>query len=1712
MPGHWVGGRGSVACPTKGQYIEAKIFDHDGKDQGTIFIEVVRLFGPSSAGRTFVANFVTATDDYYRHWVTTKDGKETVKGGFYHLCRGDPRTCDGGETGGHTVVHLGKWRSWTEAELLSGEATHLDRVAQNLLTHHMKKSPSQPRGRGELPWSKASLDIGGRKRPVGLEKEGLDEEKPAKRKGEPPAKGDAEKISGLKAQLAKLKAQLEEAEGAAKETTSRKRRRSASKAREKQPPKKAKPFEASKGLLKTPRAVVRKDGDTSDEGGDDDEEEEEEEPTDDDEEVSEETPKKKKKKKKRTGSGLRKTKRKPKVRSVKKKKKKSASPGGRDKAGKKAKKVKDRGPFNMDSTAEWDADTEERREKDSLDSSSDSQDFRSAPSSTSHHQKLVRYARRHPGRLAARMLRKMEAATGFGGGAETKTSQKKDPQPVAHMYYLAVLTPGLRDRWTQRTQRELKVSATLLDLLTLNKGAEAADILAQRMKALEKSVQDNNQWRKAKHLELVDQEDVALVDQGEENMMQKEAEREEKTRGNWSHWKDEQTLKEGTLRIDEVGDTLLRALPSLGTKFGTFRHDLQQGEVKKVEASGPAAHDLLPIPLAGVEAAKVSMNRQERSWAVYCCYTLNFWYCTGWDRSSSVEHEGKLNFGQLRFLEFHLVPAIRRMTEGNPTLPPAEELERTLSMKGQDYEGNTWVVMEELDSEKVIPCWPQKEAAAVQPITRFLTGETKRLIEEPQATIVSFDEWPEQVPQSYVRATDSEWEKLVAEGFKRGLFQPCPEGEVLRGPKGEKILNGAGAVPKEKDGKMLQRFISIFCPLNAVSRKVEGEEGTLPYLGQLCLLQVPDEACLLIDSEDLQSAFNLFEMPPGWRGMFCYQKMVRGSCLGLGHEEMTYVALRTIPMGWISAVGVVQAAIRHLAFSIAKLPLEQELQKGVPIPEGDRFLLYLDSVDQLRQVDKAMKSICEGEASEEHKRFSQACQECGLPRNESKSLAGALRGSIQGGELFGDEGVYMLHPKKMQQNIALYGAFDEILAMVGLLPFAFTNLRAAIDSTLHATDASPVGAGSCTATQFKRQPGVSNPNDLTCRVCRRDITEEISRGEEFECPRKCGRHFCSITCYLEHREGCPNGDMVVPTFSERWSGPNAPLTRAMLRQGFDVLSPFDWERPEHHDFFTDKASAKRCAELDDAGKFFGFEHPYRSWVWYLNVMVALAKRPGVFMAVFSNCCYGGERQKWTSLLTNNRALFEALHKPDCPHSDWNDYAPYYEGSRIVYPTEQEAEYPEGLCQAYARACSEGLDLPDLVQHAFQQERLDQLQRELSTYHKCQDATLRLSLASQVLALENLCVPGQEEAHLRWLLAHGHYRGTDVRLSLEHCGAKHLVPYPAGRWVWRELLSFRWKVDGHINVLEAQAFFAHARRILRDPMKHNCRLLIVVDSQVLYYALGKGRSPSTQLNRLLPSSYKRLDRLLSEYIEHLWMDDHPITYAGHLMSGLRRYLPEARWRVPRARQFFTNWQSTHVSKQAAPLPPEVAMAFAGLAIPTRQLPLACMLLLGFLAFLRTGEMANLHPDKVVVDVHEGRILIALPSTKTSRQREETVCVVDHRLAKLVRVSLIALRGQPFWPQSLHSFRATFKAFCEYFELEEFGFTPYSVRRGGASFAFSEGTSFDELLVRGRWQSNRTARLYLDSGRAELIQTRFSSRQRQLISRSVSSLTAHCEQLR
>ena len=267
-------------------------------------------------------------------------------------------------------------------------------------------------------------------------------------------------------------------------------------------------------------------------------------------------------------------------------------------------------------------------------------------------------------------------------------------------------------------------------------------------------------------------------------------------------------LAEGT-SLKSVAGHILASIGELHTKYGRFRKALEKGTMAQ---SSPVGRDLLPVSLDGVERLAEFNDPEVQRWTVLICWSLNFHYCIGWEKATHLEHSRELSPSQRAMVVGHIKPAVERMLVGDPSLP-----------SGYGYDVSTWVVMEQIEAEKVM---------------------------EPH-------EWPDRVPQSYVRATDEEWEKVVKAGYALGLFQHCPDREVLRSPSGERILNGAGAVPKMKKGKRQQRFISILCPLNAVSRKIEGDEGTLPYVGQVGLCLVPQDGVIVIDSEDLQSAQSL---------------------------------------------------------------------------------------------------------------------------------------------------------------------------------------------------------------------------------------------------------------------------------------------------------------------------------------------------------------------------------------------------------------------------------------------------------------------------------------------------------------------------------------------------------------------------------------------------------------------------------------------------------------------------------------------------------------------------------------------------------------------------------------------------------------------------------------------------------------------------------------
>lgn len=82
---------------------------------------------------------------------------------------------------------------------------------------------------------------------------------------------------------------------------------------------------------------------------------------------------------------------------------------------------------------------------------------------------------------------------------------------TATSYFLTVMLPLHRDRLNLRVQRELRTVAKSLDLIAMGEPQRAADVLAQRLKALELMVTDQS-WGRAAHIELLPAEGATLVE------------------------------------------------------------------------------------------------------------------------------------------------------------------------------------------------------------------------------------------------------------------------------------------------------------------------------------------------------------------------------------------------------------------------------------------------------------------------------------------------------------------------------------------------------------------------------------------------------------------------------------------------------------------------------------------------------------------------------------------------------------------------------------------------------------------------------------------------------------------------------------------------------------------------------------------------------------------------------------------------------------------------------------------------------------------------------------------------------------------------------------------------------------------------------------------------------------------------------------------------
>ena len=423
------------------------------------------------------------------------------------------------------------------------------------------------------------------------------------------------------------------------------------------------------------------------------------------------------------------------------------------------------------------------------------------------------------------------------------------------------------------------------------------------------------------------------------------------------------------LRATSVLADLWACLKDLDSPLGRLVGEMRNERVPPRESSSKQrGDDLLPMHTRWVKEELTGEGNEVVAGVSLQVSILNYLWLGGgaakWPGSSA-----KAATKAQRKMIFHLAKTVRDLQEvSSPCANPSDVVQK-LKQQTLDYGGEPVLLMENLEAEKVIPVWPKEGESAVQDASSFLPSWMKKALERPRDLLLPPEEWPSRPPVSKVRASDEEWTKIVGAAAKRGLMYPVEAEDVFRDGGGRMVLNGAGAVKKEKvvNGvkQTLQRFISNFIPTNSYQRKLEGGDDLLPYLGQLTLLEQGEDQEWLIDSEDFTSCFNLFRLPASWRPFMCFAKPVDAELFGGQKGHLVYPSMGVIPMGWTSAVSVTQMIVRTLVFEESQIPKESEVQKRATIPDTDDLtVIYLDSYDELRRVSSTYGSTLGDSMSE----------------------------------------------------------------------------------------------------------------------------------------------------------------------------------------------------------------------------------------------------------------------------------------------------------------------------------------------------------------------------------------------------------------------------------------------------------------------------------------------------------------------------------------------------------------------------------------------------------------------------------------------------------------------------------------------------------------------------------------------------------------------------
>jgi len=260
------------------------------------------------------------------------------------------------------------------------------------------------------------------------------------------------------------------------------------------------------------------------------------------------------------------------------------------------------------------------------------------------------------------------------------------------------------------------------------------------------------------------------------------------------------------------------------------------------------------------------------------------------------------------------------------------EAEKELSERFLSYTGEEVPKMQVLRLEQALPALPpETHGGSID--ARNLVGEgTKWFLENAEASLLS--EPPKDVKlQAKVHVDPSEALQLFRLLVERKICSWIRDEAVLR-VGNQQVLSGMFAVGKGSfldNGREIQRIIMNLIPSNAVFKHAQGGTSDLPSITQYLSMVLQSDERMFYFQSDMTSAFYLFRIPVCWHPMMTFNISFTGEQLGFGSSDLFRPCCSVIPMGWSSAVSLMQEIAENLT-KIGRLPPTHRVRRTAPLP------------------------------------------------------------------------------------------------------------------------------------------------------------------------------------------------------------------------------------------------------------------------------------------------------------------------------------------------------------------------------------------------------------------------------------------------------------------------------------------------------------------------------------------------------------------------------------------------------------------------------------------------------------------------------------------------------------------------------------------------------------------------------------------------------------